>query len=86
MSFWKDVLIGALQGLMPTSNSGYVDRPDLDPVKIQIMEPGNLQWQTVGTSVPNINAVSVRLREEVSKVPGRRARALDSNGHVVDIA
>lgn len=86
MSIWSDMMRGAFYGLFGGSTNVDSDRPNLDPVRIEVMEPNTLQWAYVGSSVPNINAVSVRLREEVRKVPGRRARALDSAGHVIDIA
>jgi hypothetical protein len=80
------MLRGAFYGLFGSGSYIDSDHPNLDPVRIEVMEPNTFQWALVGTSVPNINAVSVRLREEVRKVPGRRARALDSTGRVIDIA
>ncbi len=92
-SFWRGALRGILAGLGGTSEGGGsyasgpsgTSGPSESVAYFEMMDPGSSHWVRAGAGVNSPGNVSSTLRRIADMRPGRRVRAVDRKGALIDI-
>jgi hypothetical protein len=92
-SFWSTVWRGALRGILAgfggqQSSSGgnsYASRSSDSIAYFEMLDPGSSHWIGAGAGVNSPGSVSDALKRIASLNPGRRVRAVDRKGKIIDI-
>ena len=58
----------------------------MDLINIQIQQDPSKTWLTVSRVVNNLQRIGLEIRSVQARYPGRRVRAVDDDGRLIDLA